>query len=630
MKCVRRSHCRQLFAFAAVALALVLFACKNSAASVAAHDDSSTDSATDSLFVASQTQTATYTAASEPTLLSVASDTLTFTITGLTSGQKLYLAKTNPTSTTVAKDYVRYVTKGSGITLYTASSQSRSALAAGSGATDASAVSATGATVSAANADEAGAGAEVGGVPLPAWHCYIPSDAYTAQTSAVARAATTSSGVTQISGTVGESRNIYIDTDSKLQTFKAFPATLRAVGTYCYVWIVDSYYSTTASGNKVNSAVAQSIATQFDTIYPMVRNVFGEESDLLCSSLYTPSNASYSMAEFSPTGAKVNIVLYDIAADYDEKTLSSTGIAGYFYSKDYVYNGTHSNNGKYFYIDSAYANSNVNDIHSTLAHEFQHMINFGVKNIEQNLSPGTAYNEMLSMLCEDMMADYFSTALDDFTEDATPINRLPYFNKLYYNSGLEYRSDTTDLALCSYATNYAFGAWLLRNYGGIPLLAAMSANGYVDVPSIVAAVQAVSSSSLTIAELLQAFATACIVNKSDYGFNRAVAAATANVSAANSYYYSATGVSYGYPLQAIDLWALAATLPELYADYANNGAYSAYYKFDGPALLASNQYAELRPYGMTLHLLGTATASSVTLTFSKLGASAVEMYVIIE
>lgn len=455
------------------------------------------------------------------------------------------------------------------------------------------------------------------------WHCFIPGDFELESVVESARAATSS--VTQIDGVVGDTKSIYVDVDEDVSQFEAKNSTLRAVGTYCYVWIVDEFYSETASGNAVDTTVAEKIATQFDAIYPMVRNVLGEESDYLLSS---SGSASYAMSSYSATGDKVNIVLYDIANDYSESATSTTGIAGYFYSRDYYYSGSStSNKGKYFYVDSAYANEDINDIYSTLAHEFQHMIHFGVKKINQSLSSGTGYNEMLSMLCEDMMEAYFEGALDGFDVEASPICRLPWFNALYYYSGLEYRSTSTAYALCSYATNYAFGAWLLRNYGGIPLLAEMSSNSYVDTYSIVAAVNSINGTSLTIADLLAAFAQACIIEGEDSGFNISVD----ELSSGSDYYYSASAgsVTYGYPLTAIDLWDLETLLPNYYAS-TSSSSYSSYYKYDGPDLLCSNEYAEVRPYGIMLHDLGSATASSVTLDFSTKTNSSLKMYIIIE
>ena len=582
--------------FTMIAAGLVvsaLLGCSNVAsASSSSSSDGNSSAQTTSTTSATKTQTATYSSSSNPNVIKLDYTTKTLTISGVPTGAEIYLAKTNPTSTKVASTYSRYITSASGISLNKATSTSSPSTPSSSSSS--------------------------GGTSHPNWQCYLPPELSLSEGSARAATATTA---TQIDGIVGDTMSIYIDTESTLSTayYTAKDATLRAVGTYCYVWVIDDYYSTTASGAKVDTTVAENVATQFDAVYPMVRNVFGEESDVL---LYYGSSTTYPMSSYSTTGTKVNIVLYDIAADYSSESTSSTGIAGYFYSKDYYYSGSNiSNKGKYFYVDSAYANEDINDIYSTLAHEFQHMIHFGVKYIEQGISSGTGYNEMLSMLCEDMMEAYFEGALDGFDEEASPMNRLPWFNALYYYSGLEYREDSTAYALCSYATNYAFGAWLLRNYGGIPLLAKMSANAYKDTASIVAAVNSINSTSLTMTDLLLAFAQACLFEEADSGFNISVDALTSS----SSSYYSSDSTTYGYPLEAIDLWDLETLLPSTAATYTN----SSYYKYDGPDLLHSNEYIEVRPYGILLHDLGTTTASTVTLTLSTSSSSSLKTYVYI-
>lgn len=63
-----------------------------------------------------------------------------------------------------------------------------------------------------------------------------------------------------------------MDNNTDISTFVQKSATLRAVGTYCYVWVVDDFYSSTAGENKVDSAIAQEYADAFDKMYPMITN----------------------------------------------------------------------------------------------------------------------------------------------------------------------------------------------------------------------------------------------------------------------------------------------------------------------------------------------------------------------
>ena len=164
------------------------------------------------------------------------------------------------------------------------------------------------------------------------------------------------------------------------------------------------------------------------------------------------------MNKVSDTGTMINIVIYDIGNDFAKAT--SGTIVGYFNSKDYYAPGiaNYSNSGKYLYLDSYFTSCIPAMTYSTLAHEFQHMINWNMKHIQKGLKASTWYNEMLSMLFEDMMQK--SLGIKD---SYTPKNRLATFENYYRYSGLEYNNSAT---LVSYASVYAFGAWLVREFGG--------------------------------------------------------------------------------------------------------------------------------------------------------------------
>lgn len=390
--------------------------------------------------------------------------------------------------------------------------------------------------------------------------------------------------VTQISPKIDSTKkDIYVDTNVSLNEFASKKATLRAIGTYCYVWVVDGYCT------QNYSEVATKFASKFDEIYPVVRNVFGEESDCL---IYYATGENLNMESYSDTGKKVNIVIYDIGNDSNSSVKS--GVLGYFYSKDYVFTSSagstgsddeifnYSNKGKYFYIDSEYASSSstFGITISTLAHEFQHMINFNQKSILKNLDAGTAYNEMLSMICEDMMQEKLGIHDED-----SPKSRLQEFNALYFYSGLtEYNSSAVTV---SYATNYAFGAWLCRNYGGAALAKEMIKNNKTDNESIVAAVNSLNGTSYKFDDLFKQFLLALTGNEKY----------TMNKNAKES--LSCGG--YTYPMKAIDLWSDDYSLTSDGFDYSQLKTKLSPFKYEsydwkGPFLLSENCYPEtLRP-----------------------------------
>ena len=544
----------------------------------------------------------TYTASESPFIIEVDSSTSELAISGLPTGTALYMLRTNPTASTISSSYTRSLSSASGVNT-------------SSGTVSASSTTST-TTPTTTNPWSHGGKS----------HCLTLAlnEAIPEISVSSARAVASASTVTQITPVVDSTtKSIYVDTDSDISTFAKKTATLRAIGEYCYVWVVgdtsDTTYWTTgsASGEKINATIAQSLADNFDKLYPMVRTVFGDESDEL---IY--GNALSDMSSYSDTGTMVNIVVYDIGADYAED--SSSGTVGYFYAKDYYKGYTSStalkasNAGKYFYIDAYYTANYTSMVYSTLAHEFQHMVDWGVKTMatitsSSTLSSSTWFNEMLSMLCEDMMKDYLEQNNADFTDDDSPFQRLPMFNRRYYATGLEYKTSGTYDVYYSYANNYAFGAWLVRNYGGVDLLNALSTNAYVDTAAITAA------TGKSMEALLKAYGIACLVDEGGTGFN-------VNLTQ-SEYAYD----GYTYPFDAIDLWELSSTLPDLYEKYCENeDSYSAYYSFDGPVLFGYNAQQEIRPYGFTLIDVGTATSETVTLGFNTSGSSSSQkVYIII-
>ena len=442
------------------------------------------------------------------------------------------------------------------------------------------------------------------------------------------RAATTaqlSTASVVIDYDIGATKEIYVDTDESVSKFEKKNATLRAKGDNCYVWVVDDYYSETGGGNKVKTETAEEYAEKFDAMYPVITNVFGNESDKIID---YDTKTTTDIETVSDTGKKVNIVIYDIGADYkDEETVSTVGIVGYFYAKDYyrtqstLYSGTvigKSNIGKYFYIDSGYANANFDDTISTLAHEFQHMVNFNMKNIQHDLSPDTSYNEMLSMLCEDMMQEFLE--IDD---DNSPKSRIKDFNALYFGSGIrEYRDDSN--AALSYATSYAFGAWLCRQYGGATLVKKMMENEYANNESIVSAVNSVNGTSYTFDDLFGQFLRA-LHGDSDY---------TLNKDAEGKEEYHEYSTQYYYPMSRIDIFSDTYSPQNIdgYTYSYGKAAYDGYKSgYSGPFVFSNDIYnIDLRPnYGIQMHAVGTygSGTTSDTVQFTKSGANTLKIFI---
>ena len=565
------------------------------------------------IVTATESVNASYSASSSPTIIEVSPKTAQITISGLSANKTLWMTKTNPTEKEISAGYTRAVSSGTNISLANGNISSGSS---GGGLigwiTD----------FFGGNGDQ------------------IPDECLSARLNAnlsleldisPARSLVSEPlmSVTQITPVVDSTtKEIFVDTDSNISKFSKKTATLRAKGTYCYVWVVgtvtDSTYWTQgcASGQKINSTIAQNIADNFDKIYPMIRKVFGEESNKL---MYSPDGEHITdirnMSTSCDTGTKVNIVVYDIGNDYSAKN-GGGGTVGYFYSKDYyVQNGSFSNvlsksnAGKYFYIDAYYSANKTAMVYSTLAHEFQHMVNFGVKKIDKSLNSSTWYNEMKSMLCEDIMKKFLKDNNSEFNNDDSPFGRLPMFCRHYYDIGLEY-SNSSPAVYYSYSNNYAFGAWAARNYGGVSFINKIATNSYVDVESIV------DASETSIENMLKNYTAACVVDKSGYGFNKSV---TQSDYTSNGYYY---------PLDGVDLWGLRTTLKKNYDEYKSQGNasdISQYYSFSGPVYFGYNSQQALRPYGITISKVGTTQGPTITINFNTNNIDdAQRTYIIIE
>ncbi|MDR2184535.1 MAG: hypothetical protein LBO80_02540 [Treponema sp.] len=275
---------------------------------------------------------------------------------------------------------------------------------------------------------------------------------------------------------VGDPGNFWVENNNG--EWVKIPATLQAASNHAEVWVADSNYisgASTTTDNKITTGQAQAVADKFDVIYGPTTAVFGYE--------YGGGPSGNGGKDHN---LKIQILIYDI--DGDESVSGKPGyVVGYFWAKDYYtqeelyawgYN-YQTNMAEIFYIDAHFTDSSPETVYSTLIHEYQHMIHFNEKYLKNGLNSETWYNEMLSMLAEDMIVDSGNSA--------HPVKeRIPYFLEYYAGTGItDWRSD--DKALWSYANVYAFGAYLARNYGGAGLIKAMAENNHVNEASVSAA-----------------------------------------------------------------------------------------------------------------------------------------------
>ncbi len=146
-------------------------------------------------------------------------------------------------------------------------------------------------------------------------------------------------------------------------------ATLQASGTYSEVYVED--------GRTVDAAVINDIISEFDNnIYPKLTTNFGSPSDI-------------------DNNGKVTLLLLDIKDTYQDENDSYIG--GYFFSVDLFSQDEltgigyprhyKSNEREMLYIDINPGDPTSESLKSTVAHEFQHLINFSNNVIVENGYP---------------------------------------------------------------------------------------------------------------------------------------------------------------------------------------------------------------------------------------------------
>ena len=332
-----------------------------------------------------------------------------------------------------------------------------------------------------------------------------------------------------ISDTQGEQKVFYMDIDSKNREVNAIARkVIKNIQTQfgeksLTIWVENAAYGKSCEKARcVDDKMVDTLANKFlksgsdNDIYDWVTTVFGEEwgtsSD---SSLIEPTN-------------NISILLTDISQD----NKANGGVIGYFHSKDNFTNTKYSGSNEriMFYIDSVmYANGtdswDENDfwpqqVFSTLAHEFQHMIYFYQKNVKQyRKGTETWINEMLSESTEDLVAVKMGVdgprnvvaTRGDAGDTNNHNGRYPLFNK---NNTLSPKS--WDNTLENYSTVSSFGGYLMRNYGGAKLLHDIVHSNFINEEALMDAVHKdANGKSKTFDDLIHDWGVAVLLSKRD-------------------------------------------------------------------------------------------------------------------
>lgn len=294
-------------------------------------------------------------------------------------------------------------------------------------------------------------------------------------------------GINNTIYTVGSERSFYSYIEHKGSglmdgTEDEVEAVCKFVGDNCYIFAdkSDTYIS--------DDEIYKTLGQKFEKCYPLVTQYIGD-----------PKYESYNSNYFVPCNQKIYIFVSDLYRDGNKGN-----ILGYFYNRDLyktsVRGAENSNQCEMFYIDSYYLANKPEQIYSTLVHEFNHMINFKIKSLDYMTINYTSsfiptcqtwFTEMLAMTTEDLFTNFLQTPEGQEVYSL----RLPYFD-IFHNYGHKNWSNYTvseypqiSCTSIMYANSYAFGAYLVRNFGGLNLLKQIAQNEYVNEDAITKALQ---------------------------------------------------------------------------------------------------------------------------------------------
>lgn len=410
---------------------------------------------------------------------------------------------------------------------------------------------------------------------------------------------------------LGDTDYFYIDlNDDNTTPYSYKEGTLKAIGTHCFVW----YFSSSKSFIKESEIDFDTVAEKFDQIYSTETSIFGS----------TQMYANYNNTIKTTSDHHVNILVFDIYGDAVESNTNS-GTYGFFRSHDFFLNSKQNINNKdsnerlVINVDSWILQSTPGIIYSTLAHEFQHLLNYVSKGLNNNQDITTWFTEMQSLLCEEI----FQHILNIKDEDS-PKDRLYYFNATHhlgfgdytwtyakqkgYNGGFDY------------SNTYAFGTYLMHNYGGIDLIHQIAVNSYIDEDAITNALKTLGYDD-DFTSVLCKFGQ-IIANYDGTSSNFL----TLNKSLSANSKYSYIG------LDAIDLTQYDLSTYTTYKNLVQSGIISnnsgKYNKV--PYIYQKSENISLLPYGISVHYLGKIGEDGSTFSFTLPSDDKVAMFLMIK
>jgi len=231
-------------------------------------------------------------------------------------------------------------------------------------------------------------------------------------------------------------------TNTNTNEFYTVPSTCRAVGTNCYIFVEDDIWNVRATQTAVDG----------------IKNAFDNSTPANASKgIYQIDTETFGTPPDVDNDPKIIILILDIKDGY---TGSGGYVAGYFHSVNEV-PGANSNMAEIYYLDADPSDltteAGLNNVMSTTAHEFQHMIHFNYHNGTAGKPQQVTFlNEGCSTTAE-VVCGY-------------PIYNQNYFNNDFNRYLFDWREDNDVLGDYSRAARYTtymyeqFGAEFLRKF----------------------------------------------------------------------------------------------------------------------------------------------------------------------
>lgn len=287
--------------------------------------------------------------------------------------------------------------------------------------------------------------------------------------------------------------NIFVVFDILNFDYVEIEATLKSTGTKCDIWVkTDDYNMSTADANK--------IATEFDSkIASKITSIFGQPSD-------TDNNG------------KINILCFDIKDGFSG---SGGYVAGYFDPGDLYpreMTNPYSNQTEIFYIDTYPAmgtgtNKDVTKCYETLAHEFQHMVNWNQNVFIENSDPASPdYSIWLNEAMSEAASQVYTGQVSQPRID-------------YYNASSEITAGLSLLRWDNYLENYSlaylFSQYIKEQVGiGDTVFTEIMESPYNNYRAVETVIKKYIDPNLTFGKFMTCFRTALLLKRANglYGF----------------------------------------------------------------------------------------------------------------